>query len=43
MAMVAHVWATDEVHAIKIANEHRAQLIANNEWLPDDQRKDEAQ
>ena len=26
------VFARDEQHAIKIANEQRAQLIANNEW-----------
>jgi hypothetical protein len=28
-------WATDEKHAVKIANERRAQLIASNEWPPD--------
>lgn len=27
-----HVWATDEIHAAKIANEKRAQLVATNEW-----------
>lgn len=27
-----HVWARDEKHAIKIVNEKRTQLIANNEW-----------
>lgn len=26
------VWAKDEKHAIKIANEHRAQFIAANKW-----------
>ena len=26
------IWAKDEKHAIKIANERRVQLIANNEW-----------
>jgi hypothetical protein len=26
------MWAKDEKHAIKIANERRIQLIANNEW-----------
>lgn len=26
------VWATDQQHAIKIVNEKRTQLIANNEW-----------
>lgn len=26
------VWATDQEHAIKIANEHRTQLIAMNQW-----------
>lgn len=26
------MWAKDEQHAVKIANEKRAQLIANNEW-----------
>lgn len=26
------VWATDPTHAVKIVNEYRAQLIANNEW-----------
>lgn len=27
-----HVWATDLTHAIKIVNEQRAQLIAENKW-----------
>lgn len=26
------VWAKDEKHAVKIANERRTMLIANNEW-----------
>lgn len=26
------VWATSAEHALKIANEHRAQLIASGEW-----------
>jgi len=29
----AIIWAKDEQHAIKIVNEKRIQLIANNEWL----------
>jgi len=28
-------WATDEQHAIKIANDRRAQMIANGDWPPD--------
>jgi hypothetical protein len=31
-ALQAQVWAKDEQHAIKIANEHRARLIASGEW-----------
>lgn len=31
-ALHSHVWATDKAHAIKIVNEHRAELIANGEW-----------
>lgn len=27
-----HCWAKDEKHAVKIANEKRIQLIANNQW-----------
>jgi len=27
------MWARDEKHAVKIANERRAQLIANNNWV----------
>jgi hypothetical protein len=34
--MTAKILAKDEKHAIKIANEKRAQMIANNEWLPDE-------
>lgn len=30
-----NVWASDETHAIKIANEIRAQLIARNQWTTD--------
>ena len=29
------IWAKDEAHAIKIANEHRAQMIARGEWKAD--------
>ena len=28
----ATVWAKDEAHAIKIANEHRTRMIATGEW-----------
>lgn len=28
----AEVWAEDETHAVKIANEHRTQKIASGEW-----------
>ena len=27
-------WAKSDQHAVKIANEHRVQMIANNEWKP---------
>jgi len=27
------MWAKDETHAIKIANERRVQLIASNQWV----------
>lgn len=27
-----HMWARDKEHAVKIANERRVQLIANNQW-----------
>lgn len=27
-----HVWAKSPEHAVKIANEHRVQMIANGEW-----------
>jgi hypothetical protein len=30
--LTATVWATDEKHAVKIANEIRTRMIANNEW-----------
>lgn len=30
--LVAYVWAKDEKHAIKITNEHRAQIIAEGKW-----------
>jgi hypothetical protein len=30
-----HVWARDETHAIKIANDRRAQLLASNLWTTD--------
>ena len=30
-----NVWAKDEIHAIKISNEKRAQLIATNRWTTD--------
>ena len=29
-----HCWARDEEHAVKIANEIRAQIIASNNWTP---------
>lgn len=32
----ADVWAKDIKHAIKITNEHRIKLIANNEWDKDE-------
>ena len=33
------VWAQDEQHAAKIANERRVQMIANNEWPPEQREK----
>jgi len=30
--MITYMLAKDEKHAVKIANERRVQLIANNEW-----------
>jgi hypothetical protein len=30
-----YMWAEDKEHAVKIANERRAQLIATNEWTED--------
>jgi hypothetical protein len=32
--MITYMWAKDEEHAVKIANERRAQLIARNQWVP---------
>lgn len=32
LAVCFHMFARDEAHAIKIANERRAQLIASGEW-----------
>jgi hypothetical protein len=32
--IVATVWATDAPHAIKITNEHRAQLMASGQFKP---------
>lgn len=31
-ALDATVWAKDEDHAVKIANEHRTRMIASGEW-----------
>lgn len=31
----AKVWAKDDQHAVKIANEHRTRLIASGEWDAD--------
>ncbi len=31
-ALNANVWAKNEKHAVKIVNEIRSQMIANNEW-----------
>ena len=31
--IVPIIWAKDEKHAVKIANERRIQLIANGKWL----------
>lgn len=28
----ATVWASDDVHAVKIVNEHRTRMIASGEW-----------
>ncbi len=33
--MYFYMWASDEKHAVKIANERRAQLIASNSWVTD--------
>ena len=32
VALVTRCYAQDKQHAVKIANEHRVQLIANGEW-----------
>lgn len=32
-ALTAHVWASDETHAIKVTNEHRTRMIATGEWF----------
>lgn len=32
VALVASVWAKDAKHAVKITNEHRLRMIANEEW-----------
>ena len=32
-----NVWAKDEQHAVKIVNEHRAQIIASGRWDRDDE------
>jgi hypothetical protein len=32
VSMVCYVWARDEKHAVKIANEKRTVLIATNRW-----------
>lgn len=32
VALFSTVWARDEQHAVKIANERRVQLIASGEW-----------
>ena len=29
------IWARDEKHAVKVANERRIQLLASNEWTTD--------
>ena len=31
--LLATVWAKDEAHAVKIANEHRTRMIASGEWV----------
>lgn len=33
--MTATVWASDDVHAVKIVNEHRTQFIADGRWEQD--------
>jgi hypothetical protein len=32
-ALQANIWAKNDKHAIKICNEYRTQMIANNEWV----------
>lgn len=34
-AVIFNLWARDEEHAVKIANDRRAQLIATGEWTTD--------
>ena len=36
-SMITYMFAKDEKHAVKIANERRVQLIANNEWIEKDE------
>ena len=31
--MRAYVWAKDEEHAVKVANEWRTRIVANNLWI----------
>ena len=31
---IFYMWAKDEKHAVKIANERRTQLLATNRWKP---------
>jgi len=38
--MITYMFAKDEKHAVKIANERRVQLIANNEWNKKGEVKD---
>ena len=35
LLLSGQVWARDEQHALKIANEHRAMLIATDQWPED--------
>jgi hypothetical protein len=34
-AVSFHMWARDEDHAIKIASDRRAMLLANDQWISD--------